>query len=278
MGKLDGKAAVITGASSGVGRATARALAAEGASVVLGGRQRAALDEAAADITSKGGRARAMAVDVRNEKQVAGLVDLALQEFGRLDIMVNNAGISYPGSIVDGQVEHWREMLETNILAVVVGCREAVRAMRRSGDGGHIVNVSSVAGRETGPSGQVYSATKHAVNAISEGLRQEVAADRIRVTTIMPGGILTNFGRHFPQELLEQAARALGVEDPAAAGVRSGQYLPQEAVDRLLVERPGVFLSPADVASAVVYAVTQPDSVHVNEVLLRPSIGLNLGG
>jgi NADP-dependent 3-hydroxy acid dehydrogenase YdfG len=276
MGKLDGKVAVITGGSSGIGRATALALTSEGAAVAIGGRKASALHEVKAAVEAQGGRCLSQVMDVRDEKQVAALIDGAVKQFGRLDIMVNNAGLSYPGTITDGKVEEWREVLETNILALLIGCREAVRAMKENG-GGHIVNISSVAARATGPNGQVYSATKHAVNAISEGLRQEVQPLGICVTTVMPGGTLTNFARHFPQEVLNNAARALGV-DPEAEGVRRGEYLPQAGIERILREHPGVLLSPDDIAHAVLYAVAQPASVHVNEVLVRPSRGLDLGG
>ncbi len=278
MGTLDGKVAVITGASSGIGRAAALALAAEGAAVAIGGRKASALDEVKGAIEAQGGRALSQVMDVRDEQQMAALVDAAVGQFGRLDIMVNNAGVSHPGPIVDGEVEGWRAMLETNVLALLIGCREAVRAMKANeAPRGHIVNISSVAARATGPSGAVYSATKHAVNAISDGLRQEVHDLGIRVTVVMPGGTLTNFGRTLPQEVLTNAARALGV-DPETEGVRQGEYLPQEGVERILRERPGVFLSPDDIAGAVLYAVAQPPSVHVDEVLVRPSVGLSLGG
>ena len=276
MAKLDSKVAVVTGGSSGIGRATAIALAAEGAAVAIGGRKADALEEVAGVITSQGGRALTQTMDVRDEKQVAALIDAAVSEFGPLDIMVNNAGVNYPGNIAEGKVEEWREMLETNVLALLIGCREAVRAMKETG-GGSIVNISSVLARATGDSGQVYSATKHAVNAISDGLRQEVHDAGIRVIVIMPGGTLTNFGRTMPQEVLSNAARALGV-DPEAEGVRHGEYLPAEGVERILREHPGVFLAAQDLANAVLYAVTQPPSVQVDEVLVRPSIGLSLGG
>ena len=276
MGKLDGKMAVITGGSSGIGRATALALVAEGAAVAIGGRKQQALDEVKSAVEAQGGRCLSQAMDVRDEKQVAALIGAAVKQFGRIDIMVNNAGLSYPGTILDGKTEEWREVLETNVLALLIGCREAARAMKESG-GGHIVNISSVAARATGPSGQVYSATKHAVNAISDGLRQEVQPFGICVTVVMPGGTLTNFARNFPQEALEAAARALGV-DPEAEGVRRGEYLPQAGIERVLREHPGVLLSADDLANAVLYAVTQPASVHVNEVLVRPARGLDLGG
>ena len=276
MAKLDGKSAVITGGSSGIGRATAEQLAREGASVAVAGRKQAALDEVVGAITAQGGKAFGVALDVRDERDVAGLVDRAVSEFGGLDIIVNNAGVSWPSNIADGQVEQWREMLETNVLALLIGCREAARAMRPKGSG-HIVNVSSVAARNTGPSGQVYSATKHAVNAISDGLRQELHDAGIRVTVVMPGAVLTNFGRTMPQAVLDQAAKALGL-DPEAEGVRHGEYLPAEGVERILRERPGVFLAPNDIANAIVYAAVQPPSVQVDEVLVRPSVGLTLGG
>ena len=278
MGTLDGKVAVITGGSSGIGRATALALSAEGAAVAVCGRKQEALDGVVQAIKAGGGKAFGRVIDVRDDKDVAGLVDAAVKEFDRLDIFVNNAGVSFPSNIADGKTEEWREILETNVLALLIGCREAVRAMKANDpSGGHIVNISSVAARATGPNGQVYSATKHAVNAISEGLRQEVQPLGICVTTVMPGGTLTNFARHFPQEVLENAARSLGV-DPEAEGVRRGEYLPQAGVDRILREHPGVLLAADDIARAVVYVVTQPASVHVNEVLVRPSRGLDLGG
>ena len=279
MGKLDGKTAVVTGGSSGIGRATALALAAEGTAVAIGGRKASALEEVAGAIKAQGGRVLSQVMDVRDEKQVAALVDAAVQQFGRLDIMVNNAGVNYPGNIAEGDVDQWREMLETNVLALLIGCREAIRVMKPNGDGlaGHIVNISSNAARSTGPSGQVYSATKHAVNAISDGLRQEVHDAGIRVTVVMPGGTLTNFGRTMPQEVLNNAARALGL-DPEAEGIRQGEYLPQEGVERVLREHPGAFLAADDLAGAVLYAVTQPPSVQVDELLVRPSVGLNLGG
>jgi NADP-dependent 3-hydroxy acid dehydrogenase YdfG len=279
MGKLDGKVAVITGGSSGIGRATALALTSEGAAVAIGGRKASALEQVKAAVEAQGRRCLSQVMDVRDEKQVAAFIDGAVKQFGRLDIMVNNAGLSYPGTITDGKTEEWREVLETNILALLIGCREAVRAMKQSpsSEGRHIVNISSVAARSTGPNGQVYSATKHAVNAISDGLRQEVQPLGICVTTVMPGGTLTNFARNFPQEALEAAARALGV-DPEAEGVRRGEYLPQAGIERVLREHPGVLLSADDIAHAVLYAVTQPASVHVNEVLVRPSRGLDLGG
>ena len=260
MGKLDGKVAVVTGGSSGIGRATALALAAEGCAVATGGRKADALEEVAGAL---GDRGLTQVMDVRDEAQVRRLIDAAADRFGPLDIMVNNAGLNHPGNIEGGDVEEWRAMLETNVLGVLIGCKEAVHAMKaKGGDGlrGHIVNVSSVAGRATGPSNQVYSATKFAVNALSDGLRQEVHDAGIRVTIVMPGGTLTNFGRTFPQEVLDAAARGLGL-DPEAEGIRQGEYLPQDGVERVLRERPGVFLSAdyTDMGTKEALARLSPD-------------------
>jgi len=278
MGKLGGKVAVITGGSSGIGRATALALAAEGAAVAIGGRKASALEEVTGAIASQGGRALSQVMDVRDEAQLVALVDSAVQRFGRLDIMVNNAAVSHPGNVSEGKVEEWREMLETNVLALLVGCREAARAMKpNEPPRGHIVNISSNAVRNIDRQNQVYSATKAAVNTISDGLRQEVHDLGIRVTIVMPGATLTNFARNFPQEVLDQAARFVGL-DPEKEGVRRGEYLPKEGMDRVLREHPGILLSPDDLANAVVYAVTQPPSVHVDEVLVRPAVGITLGG
>ena len=278
MGRLEGKIAVITGGSSGIGRATALALASEGASVAIGGRNASALEEVAGAIAAKGGRSLTQAMDVRDEAQLIDLIDSAVQQFGRLDIMVNNAGVSYPTAITDGNVDEWREMLETNILALLVGCREAVRVMKgNEPPRGHIINVSSNATRhDIGKSNQVYAATKHAVNAIGDGLRAEVHEMGIRVTTLLPAMTLTNFARNWPQPVLDAAARFVGM-DPEKEGVRQGEYLPQEGIDRTLREHPGLLLSPEDLANAIVYAATQPPSVHTGEVLVRPLIVVNLG-
>jgi NADP-dependent 3-hydroxy acid dehydrogenase YdfG len=279
MGKLDGKVAVITGGSSGIGRATALALAGEGAAVAISGRNASALEEVAGKIKGSGARVLAKQVDVRKERDIIDLVDGAVKEFGHVDIMVNNAGVSYPAPITEGNAEEWREMLETNILALLIGCREAVRVMKQNSPaGGDIVNISSNATKhDIGKTNQVYAATKHAVNAIGDGLRAEVHGTGIRVTTILPAMTLTNFARNWSQEVLDGAARFVGM-DPEKEGVRRGQYLPQEGVDRTLKEHPGLLLSPDDLANAVLYAVMQPASVHIDEVLVRPSIGVNLGG
>jgi NADP-dependent 3-hydroxy acid dehydrogenase YdfG len=269
MQALDGRVAVITGASSGIGRATALALAAEGAAVAIVGRRQEALDEVAVQIRSAGGRALPRAMDVRDHHAVAALMDDTAGEFGRVDIVVNNAGVSARGKISDGDVEEWREIIETNLLATLIGCKEAVRVMLPNRSG-HIVNMSSGTTRFMRTSGQVYTATKHAMNYITASLREELIETGIRVTVVIPGLTLTNIGRNRPQAMLEETARAIGA-DPSA--VKRGEYYAQH-FERVLEEQPGVYLAPEDVARAVVYAVTQPPHVQVEEVVVRPTIGL----
>jgi NADP-dependent 3-hydroxy acid dehydrogenase YdfG len=268
--QLKGKVAVVTGASSGIGRATAVQLAAEGAAVAVLGRKQAALDDVAAEIKTKGGRVLPRALDVRDHEAMAKLMDDAVSEFGRVDIMVNNAGVSHRGGITDGDVELWREIIDTNLLAMLIGCREAIRVMLPNASG-HIVNMSSGTTRFLRPSGQVYTATKHAMNYITSALREELIETGIRVSVVVPGLTLTNIGRSQPQRMLEDTARAIGV-DPAAVGLKAGEYYAQH-LKRVYEEQPGVYLAPEDVARGVVYAVTQPAHVQVEEVVIRPTLG-----
>jgi NADP-dependent 3-hydroxy acid dehydrogenase YdfG len=270
MGLLEGKVAVVTGASSGIGRASALQLAAEGAAVVAVGRNQQALDELSAEIQLADGRAMVRALDVRDDKAMARLMDDAVTEFGRVDIMLNNAGVSHRGGISGGDVEKWREIIETNLLATLIGCREAIRVMLPNASG-HIVNMSSGTTRFLRPSGQVYTATKHAMNYITEALREELIETGIRVTVVIPGLTLTNIGRNQPQRMLEDTARSLGV-DPGEAGIKAGEYYAQH-LERVYDEQPGVYLAPEDVARAVVYAVTQPPHVQIEEVVVRPTLG-----
>ncbi|HLI72371.1 MAG TPA: SDR family oxidoreductase, partial [Acidimicrobiales bacterium] len=208
---LAGQTAVVTGASSGIGRAVAETLGGAGAHVVLAGRTGDAMKQSVAEIESRGGTAVAHVIDVRDTGHLRALVDDAASETGRLDIMVNNAGVSFPEPIVDADPEHWRTMLETNVLALLVGCQAAVRAMRARSSAGHIVNISSVAALQPAPG--VYGATKHAVNAISESLRRELLGDPIKVITVMPGAIATSFARNFDPALLEALVSSMGGGD-----------------------------------------------------------------
>jgi len=271
MSKLNGKTAVVTGASSGIGRSIARQLGAAGANVTLAGRTRDAMEETAREIEKSGGGARVVTLDVRDVAQVRELVDGAVAETGRLDIMVNNAGVSYPAKIVDADPEHWRAMFETNLLALLAGSQAAIKAMRACKAQGHIVNISSIAAlrRDSG----VYGATKHAVNAISATLRSELEDDTIRVVNIMPGAIATNFARNFDPEFLKGFAKMTGHAD---LEIRQGERLPDEVLAKLQPMMKQLLGDPEDVARAVLYAVTQPIEVNILDIEVRPAKQLNL--
>ncbi len=261
---LAGKTAVVTGASSGIGRAIARQLGLAGAHVTLGGRTRAAMEETARKLEKAGGGARVVTLDVREPAQVRALVEGAVEATGRLDIMVNNAGVSFPGKIAEGEPEEWRAMLETNVLALLVGAQAAIRAMRRCGAQGHIVNISSIAAQRNNSG--VYGATKHAVNCIHHTLREELEGDTIRVVNVMPGAIATNFARNFDPAFVAGIVKATGLE----VEVKKGERLPDEVVEKLQPALQQLLGSPDDVAKAVLYAVTQPIEVNVAEIVVRP--------
>lgn len=267
---LSGRTAVVTGASSGIGRAIAETLGAAGAHVFLAGRTAAAMEESKKKIEEAGGKATVRSLDVRDTAALQALVADAASETGRLDVMVNNAGLSYPSKIVDADPEEWREMFDTNVVALLTGCQAAVKAMRARGAEGHIVNVSSVAAlrRDSG----VYGATKHAVNAIGATLRNELEEDTIRVVTIMPGAIATNFARNFDPEFLEGFVKMTGVD----VEVKQGERLPDELLEKLQPILSQLLGDPQDIADAVLYAVTQPIRVNVEQIVVRPAKQLNL--
>ena len=244
MPKLDGKVAVVTGASSGIGEATAEALAAEGATVVVAARREDRLADLTKRIEDNGGRVLAAACDVTDEAQAHGLIRRAEEEFGRVDILVNNAGVMLLSAVGKGLSDQWRNMFGVNVLGLLYATDAAIGTMKRQG-GGHLVNVSSVAGRKvTRDSSGVYAGTKHAVGAISEGLRQELLEDNIRVTIVEPGAVATELTDHITDE---DARESLG-------GLLNLEILRAE-----------------DIANAIVYAVTQPERVSVNEILIRPT-------
>lgn len=261
---LKGKTAVVTGASSGIGRATAESLGSAGAHIYLSGRTAAAMEETKASIEAAGGKADIVVHDIRQVDEVRGLVERAVADTGRLDIMVNNAGVSFPASIVEADPEDWRTMLETNVLSLLVGCQAAVRAMRQCDNEGHIVNISSIAAhrRDSG----VYGATKHAVNCISATLRQELEDDKIRVVTIMPGAIATNFARNFDPEFLKGLVAATGVE----AEIKQGERLPDELLEKVQPMMEQMLCGPEAVADTVLYAVSLPIQVNIEELVVRP--------
>jgi NADP-dependent 3-hydroxy acid dehydrogenase YdfG len=244
MARLDGKVVVVTGASSGIGEATVRALAAEGAAVVAGARRKERLDALVEEVARGGGKAIAVECDVTDEEQAHSLVQRAVDEFGHIDILVNNAGVMLLSTVGKGLSDQWRQMFEVNVMGLLYATDEAIGHMKEQGSG-HIVNISSVAGRKvTRDSSGVYAGTKFAVNAISEGLRQELLEDNVRVTIVGPGAVETELPDHITDEDAREGLSGL-----------------------LELER----LQAEDVANAIVYAVTQPERASVNEILIRPT-------
>jgi len=240
---IEGKVVVITGASSGLGEATARLLSAQGASVVLGARREDRIKSLADELTAGGGRALAVTTDVTHRDQVKKLVDAAVQACGRIDVMINNAGLMPQSLLEHLKIDEWDRMIDVNIKGVLYGIAAALPYMQKQ-KAGHIINVSSVAGHRVGPGTAVYAATKYAVRALSEGLRQEVKPYNIRTTVISPGAVAT--------ELPDS------VTDPAAAA-RINKFYADFAI-------------PADsFARAVAFAMSQPDDVDINEILFRPT-------
>jgi NADP-dependent 3-hydroxy acid dehydrogenase YdfG len=234
------KIVAITGASSGIGEATARVLAAAGASVVLGARRTDRLEKIAAEIAAAGGVARFRALDVTSRADMQGFADFARQEFGRLDVIVNNAGLM-PLSRFDAlKVDEWDRMVDVNIKGVLYGIAAVLPMMQAQG-AGHIVNISSIGGHQVWPMCGVYCGTKFAVRAISDGLRQET--DTIRVTVISPGTTTSEL--------------AHTITDPGAA----------EAMDAFR----SITISPEAIARAILFAMQQPQDVDVSEIIVRPT-------
>jgi NADP-dependent 3-hydroxy acid dehydrogenase YdfG len=268
--QLKGRTAIVTGASSGIGRAIALRLGEAGAHVFLAGRSESSLAEGVTTIRKAGGGATAVPFDARDIGQVQGLVEKAVKATGRLDIMVNNAGLEFPSSIIEGDPERWREMFEVNVLALLVGSQAAIRAMRACGASGHVVNISSVAGRreESG----VYGSTKWAVNSIATTLRKELENDNIRVVNIMPGAVATNFARNFPPETVRSIVSSLGIK----ADIQPGAQLPPAVLDQIAAAGKLVLASADDVARAVLFAVTQPIELNIFEMVVRPQRQLQL--
>ena len=241
--ELAGKVVAITGASSGIGEATALACAGAGAAVALAARRAERLADLAGRIEGEGGRAVAVTADVGEEEQARAFIARARSDLGRLDVLVNNAGVMLLGPIADAPTEEWRRMIHANVFGVLYCTHAALPLMREQG-AGHIVNVSSVAGRFARAGSGVYNLTKFGVGAFSESLRQEGVALGIRVTTIEPGAVATELPGHNRPEVLEQMAKRFQGVTPLAS---------------------------EDIATAIVYAIAQPANVSVNELLIRPS-------
>lgn len=244
-GRLHGKVALVTGASSGIGAAVARALAAEGAAVGLGARRVDRLEALALDIRDSGGSALPCRVDVTVRSEVDAFAASVLKAFGRLDILVNNAGVMPLSPVEAFRVDDWERMVDVNVKGVLYGIAAALPTMLEQG-AGHIVNIGSLAGRRPFPGGSVYSATKFAVRSLTAGMQLELSSSRgIRVTDVQPGVVETELLDHVPDAEVRQRF------DAAWAG-----------------KEP---LQADDVAAAVVYAVTAPARVNVNEILIRPT-------
>ncbi|TWH72547.1 NADP-dependent 3-hydroxy acid dehydrogenase YdfG [Modestobacter roseus] len=241
---LQGKVALVTGASSGIGEATAVALAEAGAAVAIGARRRDRLDALAEWIGSSGARVLTLDLDVTDEQQCRTAVERARSELGGLDVLVNNAGVMLLGTIVGADTEDWRRMLHTNVLGLMYMTSAAIDGMVEQGSG-DVVNVSSVAGRTARLGAGVYNASKWAVNAFSESLRQEVTQRGVRIGLVEPGAVATELSSHITQADARQQSQQM------AESMRT--------------------LDPEDIARAVLYLVTQPPHVAVNEVLVRPT-------
>jgi NADP-dependent 3-hydroxy acid dehydrogenase YdfG len=247
--RLDGTVALVTGASSGIGEATALALAEQGAAVALTARREDRLAALAAKIRDGGGTALVLAADIADEQQAGAAVERTVAELGRLDTLINNAGVMLLGPAVDAPLDEWQRMVQTNLLGMLYCAHAALPHLlkaaqdspRRVAD---LVNISSVAGRVARNGSGVYNATKHGVGAFTEALRQEVTQRHVRVSVVEPGAVDTELSSHNRPEILEGIERRfVGVER-----LRAG-----------------------DIAEAVTYIVTRPRHMAVNEMLIRPT-------
>ena len=240
---IEGKVIVITGASSGLGEAAAQHLSEQGGIVVLGARRVDRIQTLAEELNKNGGKALALPTDVTNCDQVKALVDAAVQTYGHIDVIINNAGLMPHSPLERLKVEEWNQMIDVNIKGVLYGIAAALPYMKEQ-KSGHIINVSSVAGHKVRPGGVVYSATKHAVRVITEGLRQEVKPYNLRTTSISPGAVDTEL----PNSISEP---------DVAAGIKD--FYENYAI-------------PADsFARVVAFAISQPLDVDINEILFRPT-------
>lgn len=239
---LSGKVVVITGASSGIGEAAAKLFAENGAKVVIGARRKEKLEKITEYIRSKGQTADYEITDVTNRSDVEKLVGKGLALYGKIDIIINNAGFMPLSRIDKFKVDEWESMIDINVKGVLYGIASALPQMQKQGFG-HIINLSSLSGHTADPTAAVYSGTKFAVWAISDGLRKELAGTKIRTTIICPGFTDTEFGRDVSDENVEQ----------------------------LLKKYREKFMPPQAVANAILYAAEQPESVNVTEIVIRPT-------
>lgn len=240
---IEGKVVVITGASSGNGEATARHLSAQGATVVLGARRVERIESLAKELTNRGGKALAVATDVTHYEQVKNLVDAAVNSYGRIDVLLNNAGLMPHSPLERLKIDDWNRTIDVNLKGVLYGIAAALPYMKEQ-KSGHFINVSSVAGHKVRPSSAVYAATKSAVLVISEGLRQEVKPYNIRTTVISPGALATEL--------------ANSITEPDIA----------ESVSNFMHE---IALPAESFARVVAFAISQPEDMDINEIVFRPT-------
>jgi NADP-dependent 3-hydroxy acid dehydrogenase YdfG len=248
--RLDGTVALVTGASSGIGAATALTLATQGAAVALAARRVDNLEELAGRIRDGGGTALVLELDVTDGTQASRAVERTVAEFGRLDTLVNNAGVMLLGPAVDAPLQEWERMVHTNVLGLLYCAHAATPHLLRAAESdprrvADLVNISSVAGRVARSGSGVYNATKHAVGAFSEALRQEVTRRHVRVSLVEPGAVATELVTHNRPEIREQLATAF----PSTMEL----------------------LEAEDIADAISYIVTRPRRMAVNELLVRPT-------
>jgi NADP-dependent 3-hydroxy acid dehydrogenase YdfG len=247
--RLRDTAALITGASSGIGRATALALAREGAAVALVARRRDRLRELAAQIEREGRRALSIEADITEHAQAAGAVDRAVEVLGRLDVVVNSAGLMLNGLAESAPLEEWDRMVSLNVLGLLYVSHAALPHLLRSAEEpprhvADLINISSIAGRKANAGSGVYNLTKFGIGAFSESLRQEVTGRNVRVSVVEPGAVATELFDHNRPEIQEMMARRLGDFERLGAD---------------------------DIAEAIEYIVTRPRRVAVNELLIRPT-------
>jgi NADP-dependent 3-hydroxy acid dehydrogenase YdfG len=244
---LKGTVALVTGASSGIGAATASALAAQGAAVALAARRKDRLDALAADIRDQGGTALVLECDITDQAQAAGAVERTAAELGRLDTLVNNAGVMLLGPVAGAPLTEWRRMVDLNVLGLLYCAHAALPHLLRAAQDAprqvaDMVNISSVAGRAARNGNGVYSLTKFGIGSFSESLRQELAERYVRVSLVEPGATATELASHNRPEILESIRSQFG--------------------QRIQAE---------DIADAIGYIVTRPRHVAVNEMLIRPT-------
>ena len=242
MQNIKGKVIAITGASSGMGKAIAIELAKNGAKVVLGARRTEQLQQIVDEIKSKGGFATFAQIDVKNKADLVRLVNTSVERYGKLDVIVNNAGVSQLSRIDELDIEGWEEMIDINLKGVLYGMAAAIPVFKQQ-ESGHIVNIISTAGIKIAPMQGVYAGTKNAIRTISEAFRQE-SDGTIRITGISPGFVKTDFANNIKNEEMKTAI--------------------QKGMEQIAID-------PIAIANAVIYAISQPDDVEIGDIVIRPS-------